>query len=120
MNSRSFAIRVGQRGMRVTPLLEAFTSCEDQWTPVDIRDTVSGMESQAIILAATANAGPGPILADHQVQDAIRSVYQNATRPPSKPGEPLGVGKNLPAEFEIAYSTFGTIFAADPATRKEA
>jgi hypothetical protein len=74
----AFLVRAGGRLFRITALSESFTSCDDRWTPVDVRDLRTGFESQAIILTE-ACASRAAILEESQVRDAIRSAYMNAT-----------------------------------------
>lgn len=95
---RSFLVRVEGRLMRVSPVRESFTSCGDDWTPVDCRDVRTRMESQAIVLTTLA-ASPETLVAEDQVRDALRSAYLNGTSYESG-RYPTG-GTRLPEDFKI-------------------
>ena len=95
----AFLIRAGGRLFRVTALDDSFTSCDDQWTPVDVRDLRTGLESQAIILTE-ACASRELIVADQQVRDAIRSAYMNATTEWAD-GRMTVIGEHLPEDFPV-------------------
>lgn len=86
----------GSRVFRIKPYPEAFTSCDDWWTPVDCQDVSTGMESQSIVLTA-AVTDPAELIKDGQTRDAIRSAYCSATTPR---GEVTG-GEHLPELFTI-------------------
>lgn len=85
-----FRIRVAGRTMSVT-VWRSFTSCDDDWCPVDVRDVAAGMESQAIIDAVICQ-DTDALIREDQFRDCCRSVYGNATR---------WKGDRLPEDFTI-------------------
>ena len=99
-----FLVRAGGRLFRITAH-EPFTSCDDDWVPVDALDSQTGFSSQAIIIASAA-ASRESIIAEDQVRDAIRSAYLNATTTWNRDaaGRATGIanhGVHLPDGFPI-------------------
>jgi hypothetical protein len=92
---RSFLVRVNERLFRIFPL-ESFPCGNEDYIPVDCKDSRTRYESQAIMEAAQT---PEAVIADSQVRDAIRSAYYNATAHES--GHYPAGGTHLPDDFEV-------------------
>lgn len=97
----SFLARAAGRLFRISPQ-RAFGASDDWWVPVDCRDVRTGMESQAIVRAASA-AARASLLAEQQVRDAVKSAYLHATM--QEAGTYPAGGVLLPAGFVIELSS---------------
>lgn len=97
---KSFLARSAGRLFRISSQ-RPFGARGDWWSPVDCRDMLTGMESQAIVRASLLRSR-AVLLGAQPVRDAVKSAYLNATAWES--GDYPAGGTLLPDDFVIEVS----------------